>query len=133
MGWNPFKYQKYTLREYSLKTGLLSASIHQQNLGRIFSCLTLNHKFIIRLLMKQIIKNIYHVGDNECSVYMVDTQSDEGLVLIDAGMNLDMIRQINSHGILFENIQHCILTHCHIDHIGICAQLSRELSDIYSC
>ncbi|SDT94921.1 MBL fold metallo-hydrolase [Desulfobacula phenolica] len=80
--------------------------------------------------MKQIIKNIYHVGDNECSVYMVDTQSDEGLVLIDAGMNLDMIRQINSHGILFENIQHCILTHCHIDHIGICAQLSRELSDI---
>ena len=33
--------------------------------------------------MKQIIKNIYHVGDNECSVYMVDTQSDQGLVLID--------------------------------------------------
>ncbi len=37
--------------------------------------------------MKQIIKDIYHVGDNECSVYMVDTQSDQGLVLIDAGMN----------------------------------------------
>ncbi len=34
--------------------------------------------------MKQIIKDIYHVGDNECSVYMVDTQSDQGLVLIDA-------------------------------------------------
>ena len=25
--------------------------------------------------MKKIIKNIYHVGDNECSVYMVDTYS----------------------------------------------------------
>ncbi len=80
--------------------------------------------------MKQIIKNIYHVGDNGCSVYMVDTRSDQGLVLIDGGMNLDMIRQIDSHGLQFEDIQHCILTHCHIDHIGICAQLNRELPDI---
>ncbi|MDA3791948.1 MAG: hypothetical protein PF503_26055 [Desulfobacula sp.] len=46
--------------------------------------------------MEQIIKNIYHVGDNGCSVYMVDTQSDQGLVLIDAGMDLDMIKQIDS-------------------------------------
>ena len=45
--------------------------------------------------MRQIIKNIYHVGDNECSVYMVDTQSDQGLVLIDAGMNLDMIKLLD--------------------------------------
>jgi len=80
--------------------------------------------------MKEIIKNIYHVGDNGCSVYMVDTQSDQGMVLIDAGMNLDMIRQIESHGMRLENIRHCILTHCHIDHIGICAELSRELSNI---
>jgi glyoxylase-like metal-dependent hydrolase (beta-lactamase superfamily II) len=80
--------------------------------------------------MEQIIKNIYHVGDNECSVYMVDTQSDQGLVLIDAGMDLDMIKQIDSHGMKFEDIQHCILTHCHIDHIAICAELGRELPDI---
>jgi len=80
--------------------------------------------------MKKIIKDIYHIGDNECSVYMVDTQSDQGLVLIDAGMNLDMIKQISSHGMGFENIRHCILTHCHIDHIGACAELSRALPDI---
>jgi len=80
--------------------------------------------------MKQIIKNIYHVGDNECSVYMVDTQSDQGLVLIDAGMNLDMIKRISSLGLRFEDIQHCILTHCHIDHIGACAELKRALPDI---
>jgi glyoxylase-like metal-dependent hydrolase (beta-lactamase superfamily II) len=80
--------------------------------------------------MKQIIKNIYHVGDNECSVYMVDTQSDQGLVLIDAGMDLSMIKQIDSQGMRFEDIQHCILTHCHIDHTGICADLKRELPDI---
>ena len=80
--------------------------------------------------MKKITKNIYLIGDNECSVYMVDTQSGEGLVLIDAGMSLDMIRLIDSQGFAFENIRHCILTHCHIDHIGICAQLSRELPEI---
>jgi glyoxylase-like metal-dependent hydrolase (beta-lactamase superfamily II) len=80
--------------------------------------------------MRQIINNIYHVGDNECSVYLVDTKSDQGLVLIDAGMNLDMIKHIDSHDFKFEDIKHCILTHCHIDHIGICAELSRELPDI---
>lgn len=80
--------------------------------------------------MKQIVKDIYHVGDNECSVYMVDTQSDQGFVLIDAGMNLDTIKHISSHRMNFENIQHCILTHCHIDHIGACSELNRELPDI---
>ncbi len=80
--------------------------------------------------MKQIIKDIYHVGDNECSVYLVDTQSDQGLVLIDAGMNLNMIKQISFHGMHFENIQHCILTHCHIDHIGVCAELKKALPEI---
>jgi len=80
--------------------------------------------------MKQIIKDIYHVGDNECSVYMVDTKSDQGLVLIDAGMNLNMIKEISSHGLLFEDIQHCILTHCHIDHTGACAELKKALPEI---
>ena len=80
--------------------------------------------------MKQILKNIYHVGDNECSVYMVDTQSDQGLVLIDAGMNLNMIKQVSSFGLRFDDIQHCILTHCHIDHISACAELNRALPNI---
>ncbi|MFH2058887.1 MAG: MBL fold metallo-hydrolase [Pseudomonadota bacterium] len=80
--------------------------------------------------MKQIIENIYHLGDSGCSVYLVDTQSNNGLVLIDAGMDLDMIKQIDSQGMRFEDIRHCILTHCHIDHIGICAELTRKLPDI---
>lgn len=90
--------------------------------------MTAGQKSIIRLFMKQILKNIYHVGDNECSVYLVD--SGEGLVLIDAGMDLDMIRKINDHGLRFKDIRHCILTHCHMDHTGICAALSRELPDL---
>jgi hypothetical protein len=38
--------------------------------------------------MKQIIDTVWHVGDSGCSVYGVNTGSDEGLVLIDAGMDL---------------------------------------------
>lgn len=80
--------------------------------------------------MKQILKDIYHVGNSECSVYMVDTQSDQGLVLIDAGMDVNMIRQISDHDFAFENIRHCILTHCHIDHIGACADLKKALPEL---
>ena len=29
-----------------------------------------------------------------------------------------------------KNIRHCILTHCHIDHIGACAELNRALPGI---
>ncbi|MCG8683908.1 MAG: MBL fold metallo-hydrolase, partial [Desulfobacterales bacterium] len=50
--------------------------------------------------------------------------------MIDAGMSLNMIRQIASHGMCFEDIQHCILTHCHIDHIGACADLKKALPEI---
>jgi glyoxylase-like metal-dependent hydrolase (beta-lactamase superfamily II) len=38
--------------------------------------------------MKQTIDNISHVGDSGCAVYLVDTQSDAGMVLIGAGMDL---------------------------------------------
>ncbi|MCF8090881.1 MAG: MBL fold metallo-hydrolase [Desulfotignum sp.] len=77
--------------------------------------------------MKQIIENIWHVGDSGCAVYLVDTRSDAGLVLIDAGMDLEMIRDIAVNGLGFEDIRHCILTHCHIDHTAVCAGLSRDL------
>ena len=64
-------------------------------LFRRISDLTTGQKSIIRLFMKQILKHIYHVDDNECSVYLVD--SGQGLVLIDAGMYPDMIRRIDDH------------------------------------
>ena len=80
--------------------------------------------------MKQIIDNIWHVGDSGCAVYLVDTRSDAGLVLIDAGMDLEMIRSIKADGLGFEDIRHCILTHCHIDHTAVCAGLSRDLPDL---
>jgi len=73
--------------------------------------------------MKEVFKNIYHVGDSGCSVFLVDTESDEGLVLIDCGMSLSMIEKISKMGLNPKNINHCIITHCHIDHIAICDDL----------
>jgi len=75
--------------------------------------------------MKEIIKNIYHVGDSGCSVYLVDTNSEEGLVLIDCGMSLDVINKISKVGLNPRNITHCILTHAHIDHFFACSDLKK--------
>ncbi|MHA1233930.1 MAG: MBL fold metallo-hydrolase [Promethearchaeota archaeon] len=73
--------------------------------------------------MKKIVKNIYHVGDSGCSVYLANTNSKEGLVLIDCGMNIDVINKISKVGLNPKNIKHCILTHFHIDHTAACSDL----------
>jgi glyoxylase-like metal-dependent hydrolase (beta-lactamase superfamily II) len=78
--------------------------------------------------MKEIIKDVYHVGSSGCDVYLVDTKSSEGLVLIDCGMDISLIRSISEKGLDPANIKHSIITHCHIDHIGACHKLL-ELSD----
>ena len=75
--------------------------------------------------MKEIVKNVYHVGDSGCSVYLVNTSSKEGLVLIDCGMSLDIINKISKVGLNPKDIKHCILTHFHIDHTGACSDLKK--------
>ncbi|MBY9007062.1 MAG: MBL fold metallo-hydrolase [Candidatus Lokiarchaeota archaeon] len=73
--------------------------------------------------MKEIIKDIYHVGDSGCSVYLINTRSENNLVLIDCGMSLNMIKKISKIGLNPMNINHCIITHFHIDHIAACSDL----------
>jgi glyoxylase-like metal-dependent hydrolase (beta-lactamase superfamily II) len=73
--------------------------------------------------MREIVKNVYHLGDSGCSVYLINTESEEGLVLIDCGMHLSMIKKISKIGLNPKDIKHCIITHFHIDHIGACADL----------
>lgn len=75
------------------------------------------------MVMKEVFKDVYHVGDSGCSVFLVDTHSEDGLVLIDCGMSLGMIKRIKKGGLNPMDIQHCILTHFHIDHIGCCSAL----------
>ena len=73
--------------------------------------------------MKEIFKNVYHLGDSGCSVYLVNSNSEEGLILIDCGMSLDLIKSINKIGLNPMEIKHCIITHFHIDHIAACSDL----------
>ena len=76
--------------------------------------------------MKEIVKDIYHVGDSGCSVYLVNTSSKEGLVLIDCGMSFDIINKISKVGLNPNDIKHCILTHFHIDHTAACSDLKKK-------
>jgi glyoxylase-like metal-dependent hydrolase (beta-lactamase superfamily II) len=75
--------------------------------------------------LKEIVKNVYHVGDSGCSVFLIDTQSDDGLVLIDCGMSLEIIKNISKNNLNPLDIRHCIITHFHIDHIGACSDLRK--------
>ncbi|TXT64167.1 MAG: Metallo-beta-lactamase L1 [Promethearchaeota archaeon] len=75
--------------------------------------------------MKEIYKDVYLVGSSGCEVYLVDTHSEEGLVLIDCGMDLSIIQDISKKGFDPLSILHCIITHCHIDHIAACAELKK--------
>lgn len=74
--------------------------------------------------MKEVIKDVYHVGDSGCSVYLVNTNSEEGLVIIDCGMSIELIKKISKLGLNPRNIKHCILTHFHIDHTAACSDLT---------
>jgi len=75
--------------------------------------------------MREIFKDIYHIGDSGCSVYLVQTHSEEGLVLIDCGMSLEMIKKIGKLNLDPMEIKHCIITHFHIDHIAACYDLKQ--------
>ena len=73
--------------------------------------------------MNEITKNVYYVGDSGCSVYLVNTESKEGLILIDCGMSIEKIKSISKNGLNPMNIKHCIITHFHIDHTAACSDL----------
>jgi glyoxylase-like metal-dependent hydrolase (beta-lactamase superfamily II) len=75
--------------------------------------------------MREVFKDVYHLGDSGCSVFLVDTHSEDGLVLIDCGMSLEMIKRIKNKGLNPMDIKHCIVTHFHIDHIAICSDFKR--------
>jgi glyoxylase-like metal-dependent hydrolase (beta-lactamase superfamily II) len=85
--------------------------------------------------MENVIDNVYVVSpydpnSAESCVYMVDTKSDDGLVLIDAGMKIESIRAIEKDGYDLKDINHCLITHGHLDHYGACHKLKEFNRDI---
>ena len=89
--------------------------------------------FVIK--MRKVVDNVYIVkpydpnAQGSC-VYMVDTKSDDGLILIDVGMDIELIRVIEEDGFDLGEIKHCLITHGHIDHYGACHKLKDFNKDI---
>ncbi|MFX0007414.1 MAG: MBL fold metallo-hydrolase [Promethearchaeota archaeon] len=75
--------------------------------------------------MRKIIRDFYYLGDSGCSVYLIQTHSEDGLVLIDCGMSLNLIKKISRIDLNPLDIKHCIITHFHIDHIAACYDLKQ--------
>lgn len=85
--------------------------------------------------MMEIIEDVYIVKPHNpiepgCCVYMVDTKSEDGLVLIDIGLYIEPIKVIEKEGFDLKNIKHCLITHGHIDHFGACHELEKYNPDI---
>lgn len=66
----------------------------------------------------------------DCCVYMVDTKSEDGLILIDVSTNIEPIQDIEKNGFELKNIKHCLITHGHLDHYGACDKLKEYNKDI---
>ena len=80
--------------------------------------------------MEKIVDKIYYIGLFGCQVYLINTRSKEGLVLIDCGMNSEIIEDISDEGLNPKDLNHCIITHCHIDHIEACHDLNEFIPEI---
>ncbi len=85
--------------------------------------------------METIIDNVYIVKPHDpneagCCVYMINTKSEDGLVLIDAGLNIEPIKVIEKDGFELKDIKHFLITHGHIDHYGVCHKLKEYNENI---
>ena len=61
--------------------------------------------------LKEIVKNVYYLGNSGCEVYLIDSKSKDGLILIDCGMSLDLIKDIQVLELDPKEIKHCIIGH----------------------
>jgi len=80
--------------------------------------------------MKLVYDNVYVVKPydphaDDCCVYMIDTKSEDGLVLIDVGLNIEPIQVIEKEGFYLKDIRNCLITHGHLDHFGACFKLKK--------
>ncbi|MFX1293186.1 MAG: MBL fold metallo-hydrolase, partial [Promethearchaeota archaeon] len=85
--------------------------------------------------MKTVVKDVYVVKPYDpsivdCCVYLIDTKSDDGLILIDTGINFEPIQEIEKEGFKLAHIKHCLITHGHLDHFGVCYKLKEYNKNI---
>jgi len=85
--------------------------------------------------MIEIMNNIYYIEMSKEAIfdsakYIIDTQSSEGLIIIDPGLYIKYFSVIQDFGLNPSNINHCLITHAHLDHYGACYKLKQINSNI---
>jgi len=85
--------------------------------------------------MKQIVENICYIKPSEkvafdCFKYIIDTKSKKGLIIIDPGIYIDFIHEIEDLGYCAKDIKHCLISHAHLDHYGACYKLQNYNNNI---
>jgi glyoxylase-like metal-dependent hydrolase (beta-lactamase superfamily II) len=85
--------------------------------------------------MKKVINDVYvvkpfDIESVDCCVYMIDTKSEAGLILIDAGITFEPFQNIEKEGFKSADLKHCLITHGHLDHYGVCHRLKEFNKDI---
>lgn len=88
------------------------------------------YKFENLLIMKKILKDIYYIESCvdaafDSVKYIIDTKSSDGLVLIDPGLYIKFIQEFEKSGFSPKEINHCLITHGHLDHYGACYELKQ--------
>ncbi|NVM36450.1 MAG: MBL fold metallo-hydrolase [Candidatus Lokiarchaeota archaeon] len=85
--------------------------------------------------MKEIVKDIYYIKPNlkvafDSFKYLIDSKSDDGLIIIDPGIYIDFVRGVEEAGYNPKDIKHCLITHAHLDHYGACHELQKYNNNI---
>ena len=78
--------------------------------------------------MRRILKNLFilkecKIGEPSSTIYLLNTNSDDGLILIDTGFGFNFEKEIKKMGLNPKNIKHCLITHSHFDHLDGCKDL----------
>lgn len=79
--------------------------------------------------MKKVIDQVYQISAGAVNAFLID--HPEGLVLIDTANQGDLPvfqKAVQSIGKSLQDLQHIIVTHCHIDHAGALAALQENTS-----
>jgi glyoxylase-like metal-dependent hydrolase (beta-lactamase superfamily II) len=78
--------------------------------------------------MIEIVNNIYYIEPSKEAIfdsakYIIDTMSDDGLIIVDPGLYLNYFNKLKEKGLDPNKIHHCLITHAHLDHYGACYKL----------
>jgi len=85
--------------------------------------------------LKQILRNLFilkecKMGEPSSTIYLLNTNSDYGLIIIDTGLGFNFKKEMKKIGLNPKNIKHCLITHSHSDHLDGCKDLIKFNSTI---